>query len=101
MGEKRKVEMTKALRSDSVRLQEKRRSIDLLDERLLKLINRRLRVALEIGKIKKRTGKKVYDPAREKEVLERLKVKNKGPVRERDLKKIFGTVMKICRQAQG
>ena len=40
-------------------------------------------------------GKKIYDPGREKEVLERLKRKNKGPLKEEDLKKIFTTIMKV------
>jgi len=82
------------------RLKEKRRNIDLLDEKLLKLLNQRLRVALEIGKIKKRIGKKTYDPGREREVLERLKLKNKGPVKEQDLIKIYRGIMNACRRSQ-
>ena len=82
------------------RLKEKRRNIDLLDEKLLKLLNQRLRVALEIGKIKKGIGKKIHDPGREKEVLERLKLKNKGPVKRQDLIKIFRVIMEVCRQSQ-
>ena len=45
-------------------------------------------------------GKKIYDPRREKKVLERLKLKNKGPLKEEDLKKIFTTIMKVCRKSQ-
>jgi chorismate mutase len=57
-------------------------------------------MALEIGKIKKEMGKKIYDPRREKEILDRLKRKNKGPLKEEDLKKIFTTIMKVCRRSQ-
>jgi len=92
--------MEKEIRSAFKKLKGKRRSIDLLDQKLLMLLNQRLRVALEIGKIKKRIGKKTDDPNREKEVLKRLKVKNKGPVKEQDLTKIFRTIMKVCRQSQ-
>jgi len=92
--------MDKETRPDFKKLKEKRRSIDLLDKKLLVLLNQRLRIALKIGKIKKRIGKKVYDPTREKEVLKRLKTKNKGPVKEQDLIKIFRSIIKICRQAQ-
>jgi chorismate mutase len=95
-----RTEMDKETRSDLRKLKEKRRSIDLLDQKLLMLLNQRLRVALEIGKIKQRIGKKIYDPGREREVLERLKLKNKGPVKEQDLIKIFRTIMKVCRQFQ-
>jgi chorismate mutase len=45
-------------------------------------------------------GGKIYDPAREKEVLERLTIRNKGPLKEKDLKKIFKTIMKVCRRSQ-
>lgn len=92
--------MDKETRSDLRKLKEKRRSIDLLDQKLLMLLNQRLRVALEIGKIKQRIGKKICDPGREREVLERLKLKNRGPVKEQDLIKIFRTIMKVCRQSQ-
>jgi len=81
-------------------LKKKRRMIDLIDHRLLTLLNLRLRTVLKMGKIKKEMGKKVYDPKREKEVLERLKSKNKGPLKEKDLKEIFKPIMKVCRRSQ-
>ena len=81
-------------------LKEKRKKIDLIDRKLLKLLNHRLHVALEIGKIKKEMGEKVYDPKREKEVLRRLKIKNRGPLKEKDLEKVFRTMMKVCRRSQ-
>ena len=81
-------------------LKEKRKKIDLIDRKLLKLLNQRLHVALEIGKIKKEMGEKVYDPKREKEVLRRLKIKNRGPLKEKDLEKVFRTMMKVCRGVQ-
>jgi len=92
--------MNKEIRPGLEELKEKRRSIDLLDQKLLKLINQRVRVALQIGRIKKRIGKRTYDPAREKEVLEKLKLRNRGPVKKQDLIRIFRTIMKVCRQAQ-
>jgi len=84
----------------SQNLKEKRKEIDLIDQKLLILLNQRLRIALEIRKIKKGIGKKIYDPKREKEVLERLRRKNKGLLKEEDLKKIFATIMKMCRKSQ-
>ena len=93
--------MKKEVQSDlSQKLKKKRKEINLLDLKLLTLLNQRLRMALEIGKIKKEMGKKIDDPRREKEVLERLKLKNKGPLKEEDLKKIFTTIMKVCRKSQ-
>jgi chorismate mutase len=93
--------MGKNAQSDfSQRLNKKRRKLDLLDQKLLTLLNRRLRITVEIGKIKKGVGKKVYDAEREEEILDRLKRRNKGPLKERDLKKIFATIMQVSKKSQ-
>ena len=93
--------MKKETRSDlSQKLNKMREKINLLDQKLLTLLNQRLRTALEIGKIKKEMGKRIYDPRREKDVLNSLKRKNKGSLKEEDLKKIFTTIMKVCRKSQ-
>jgi chorismate mutase len=93
--------MKKETQSDFLKkLKTKRKEIDLIDQKLLILLNQRLRIVLEIGKIKKEMGKKIYDPVREKEVLEKLKRKNKGPLKEKGFKKIFTTIMKVCRKSQ-
>jgi chorismate mutase len=84
----------------SQRLRSRRRKIDLIDRKLLSLLNQRLHIALEIGKIKKQMGTKIYDLKREKEILERLSLRNRGPLTEDDLKKIFVTIIKVCRQSQ-
>jgi chorismate mutase len=84
----------------SKRLKENRKKIDLIDQKLLGLLNQRLRIALGGGKIKKEMGKKIYDPKREKEILEKLSLRNRGPLKEDDLKKIFVAIIKVCRQSQ-
>jgi chorismate mutase-like protein len=93
MGEKTRSELSK-------KLDQKRKEVDLIDQKLLILLNQRLYIAPEIGKIKREMGKKIYDPKREKEVLKKLKSKNKGPLKEEDLKKVFTTIMKVCRKSQ-
>ncbi len=88
----------------SQKLREKRRKIDLIDQKLLSLLNQRLRLALEIGKIKEQMRTKIYDPKREKEVLERLRLslrsRNKVLLKEKDLDKIFRTIIGVCRRFQ-
>ncbi|OGP75128.1 MAG: hypothetical protein A2V86_08235 [Deltaproteobacteria bacterium RBG_16_49_23] len=88
----------------SQKLRNRRRKIDLIDRKLLSLLNQRLHIALEIGKIKKQMGTKIYDPKREKEVLERLRLRlrsrNKGLLKEKDLDKIFRTIISVCRGVQ-
>jgi len=53
-------------------LEELRNRIDELDSELVKLLNERARVVVEIGKLKSKTGGPIYAPDREKEILERI-----------------------------
>lgn len=93
--------MKKEVRSHlSQKLIKRRKALDLINQKLLTLLNQRLRITLEIGKVKKEMGKKIYDTEREKEILDRLKRKNRGPLKEKDLRKIFTTIMKVCRESQ-
>jgi len=53
-------------------LDELRNRIDELDHQLVKLLNERARVVVDIGKFKNKTAKPVYAPDREKDVLARI-----------------------------
>jgi len=79
----------------------RRKKIDSLDLRLLGLLNKRLSIVLEIRKIKKRMGLKIYDPLREKEVIKRLASRNRGPLKKEDVRRIFSTFMRISRKSKG
>ena len=97
--------MNKIARFDlSQKLKDRRREIDLIDEKLLSLLNQRLLIATEIGSIKKQMGAKTYDPKREKEILERLRLRlrsrKKTLLEEKDLEKIFRTIISVCRETQ-
>jgi chorismate mutase-like protein len=81
-------------------LKEKRRKIDLIDQKLLFQVNQRLSIALELGRIKRERGEKIYNPKREKEILKKLKSKNRGPLKGEDLEKIFKKIMIVCRKSQ-
>ena len=81
-------------------LKEKREKIDGIDRKLLSLINQRLRIAVEIGRLKRKMGQEIYDPIREKEVLRGLALRNKGHLMKKDLEKIFQTTMEVCRKSQ-
>lgn len=58
-------------------LEELRKNIDSIDDRLLELYNKRLEFVHEVGKLKNSTGSAIYRPEREQEILDRLKKKNK------------------------
>ena len=57
-----------------------RSRIDELDSELLKLLNERAKYVIKIGKIKQKEKKDVLVPLREKELLDRLRIVNKGPM---------------------
>ena len=60
-------------------LKEVIKRIDALDEEILKLLNRRAQVVLEVGELKTKTNASPYVPQREREIMERLVGINKGP----------------------
>jgi len=74
-------------------LNELRTQIDSLDADLVKLLNERTRIALEIGKLKTRHGGEVYVPAREKAVLERVSSLNAGPLPAGSIRAIYREIM--------
>ncbi len=74
-------------------LEELRKRIDELDHQLVKLLNERARVVVEIGKLKSKTDKPIYAPDREKEVLAKIAEANKGPLPDKCLVAIWRELM--------
>lgn len=70
-----------------------RQQIDTLDAELVRLLNERVTVALEIGKTKKEQGGEIYVPSREKMVFERIAALNKGPLPEQSARAIYREIM--------
>ena len=79
---------------------ELRESIDEIDEKILDLINRRLQVVMEIGKIKSRNGVPVIDNGRENLLIKRLLSLNSGPIDKEALRRIFNEIIGVCREIQ-
>lgn len=74
-----------------------RRQIDRIDDQLLRLLNRRARLATAIAEQKARSNSGVYAPAREKGVLARLARANRGPLSERMVRGIFREIISASR----
>jgi len=74
-------------------IEDLRKRIDELDHQLVRLLNERAQVVIEIGKLKSETDKPVYAPDREKEVFARLAETNKGPLPDRCLVAIWRELM--------
>lgn len=84
-----------------MKIQEIRRRINRLDEKLLLLLNRRAHWARLIGRLKGKKERAVYDPARESQLVRRLLAHNQGPLDRDELRNIYREVLSACRRLQG
>jgi chorismate mutase len=81
-------------------LDDLRKRIDLLDESLVKLLNARAACALEIGRVKRDLGMKVYQPEREAEVLKNVQAANHGPLDQPAMKRLFERIIDEARHLE-
>jgi len=72
------------------KLYELRKRIDEIDEQIIELLEERLRIAKEIGEIKRELNLPIRDEKREEEVLKRV-----GKFKE-----IFEKIVEVCRDVQ-
>lgn len=77
-----------------------RKRIDKLDEKLVELLNQRSRCAAEIGRLKRKTGEPVYQPERERQVLEQVQQGNGGPLSNEQLRRIFERIVDEARMVE-
>jgi chorismate mutase len=77
-----------------------RRRIDQVDDQLMKLLNSRSACAVEIGRIKRRIGMPVYQPEREKWILERAERNNPGPLDSGAVRRVFERVIDESRRLE-
>lgn len=72
------------------RLHELRKRIDMIDEQIIELLDERVRIAREIGEIKRELGLPTRDERREEEVLRKAG----------RFKMIFEKIVEVCRNEQ-
>ncbi len=75
-----------------------RRSIDDVDAQIQELLSRRARFAQLVGISKTKSGKAVdfYRPEREADVLRKALARNKGPLRDEEIARLFREIMSAC-----
>jgi chorismate mutase-like protein len=79
-------------------LDDLRNDIDRVDEVLVRLLNERARVACEIGKLKKAQGVDLYQPEREKQVLDHVRnVATEGPLGPEAIARLFERIIDEAR----
>ena len=70
-----------------------RKKINLIDDTMVNLLNERAKISSDIGGIKVKNKAGIYSPAREKEVLRRIKALNKGPMSAEAFEAIYREIM--------
>jgi chorismate mutase len=84
----------------SSELEELRRSIDDLDGRILDLVAERVRVVLAVGQYKRKNKIAVYDPERERRMLDRLCAQAKHPLDAETVRRIFERLIDESRRIE-
>ncbi len=77
-----------------------RSRIDALDGELLRLLNERARIALKVGESKKEAGASLCDHTREREVIERMREANEGPLDDRAIIELYRAIIHESRRIQ-
>ena len=80
-----------------------RHRIDVIDDQLVRLLNVRVACALEIGRLKHDAGVPIYQPEREKQVLEQVRKSATdlaGPLEAEAVVRIFERVIDEARRAE-
>ena len=57
----------------AVDLQESRKKINAIDAQIARLFEERMQVSTDVARYKMETGKPIFDPDRERQVIERIK----------------------------
>ena len=82
-------------------LDDLRDDIDRVDEVLVRLLNERARCVCEIGRLKKLQGVDVYQPDREKQVLEHVRsIAAEGPLGSEVVARLFERIIDEARRLE-
>lgn len=84
----------------SNKLESYRSDIVSLNHQILDLLSKRGELAQKIGEEKLKQGTRIYDPQREKEMLNDLIDSNKGPFNDNTIKQLFKEIFKASTDLQ-
>ena len=77
-----------------------RKKIDELDIEIVRLISQRAAAARAIGELKKTANLPVYEPRRERDVFDRVRAANPGPLADAELMHVYERIMDVMRTLQ-
>ena len=81
-------------------LKEFREEINSIDIELLFLFNRRANLVIDLARIKKDQGKKLFDPERERDIFVSLTEKNPGPLTPDAVVRLFERIVDESRRLE-
>lgn len=77
-----------------------RKQIDEIDQKLVKLLNERSRCAVEIGHLKKKLKLPAWAPEREGEILRNVVKSNHGPLDDAAIRRLFERIIDEARSLE-
>jgi len=77
-----------------------RDALQALDENIVRLLNKRAELSIEIGAYKRECSLEVYDPCRERELCSHLEAINEGPLNASSLRQIYREILSVSRSLQ-
>jgi chorismate mutase/prephenate dehydratase len=83
-----------------VTIENARKEIDQIDEKLISLLNERMKWVQEVGKIKNETKSVIYRPEREKWIVERMIQLSNGPLSSSAIEAIFLEIFAAARNIE-
>lgn len=79
-------------------LNDYRRRIDEVDRELVRLLNRRAQMSIQVVQLKKDASLPLWDKAREEQILQHVQRRNPGPLDSPALATIFQTILEESRR---
>ena len=81
-------------------LQALRDQIDTVDRKILALVMERVQLVLQVGEIKRQQGLAIYDPKRERLILDQLAALAQPPVDAATVRRIFERLIDEARHLE-
>lgn len=92
--------MSGTSKNGSDAIQALREQIDRLDDQLVRLLNERAACALAIGREKQALGLAIYQPDRERDVLDHVTGINAGPLDADAIRRLFERIIDEARRLE-
>lgn len=86
---------------NSTSLKDLREQIDSLDKELVSLLDQRAELVYKVGEFKKSRGLQVFDPSREKEVLDKVIQVNRSHLSDVDIQSMYAKLIEQFRLIEG